>query len=186
LTSSSFFDSSNCFSRSARFLALMSSRFWRLASSCFSAPSSSMKAFSPRRPSGSRCGRCADSRPAVAVARRHDLEEPRNRLIGHEKAEGLTARVQIAVLAQGDHLLNQRTGLPGLGQGGLDAVFTMTDVTRLRNSARRWLVLRPSLNPALRWRMVKLSFGNYLWWNSRAENRTWSTQICVLAQARRA
>src|SRR5947209_20428417 len=35
---------------------------------------------------------------------------------------------------------------------------TMTDVIRLRKRARRWLVLRPSLNPALRWRMVKLSF----------------------------
>src|ERR1700689_1630410 len=33
-----------------------------------------------------------------------------------------------------------------------------TDVTRLRNRARRWLVLRPSLNPALRWRIEKLSF----------------------------
>jgi hypothetical protein len=32
------------------------------------------------------------------------------------------------------------------------------DVTRLRSSARRWLVLRPSLNPALRWRMIQLSF----------------------------
>ena len=35
----------------------------------------------------------------------------------------------------------------------------MTDVTRLRSRARRWLVLRPSLNPALRWRMMQLSFG---------------------------
>ena len=47
---SSFLLSSNCFSSSARFLALISSRFWRLTSSCFSAPSSSMKAFSAPSP----------------------------------------------------------------------------------------------------------------------------------------
>src|SRR5580704_15450379 len=32
---------------------------------------------------------------------------------------------------------------------------SITDVVRLRKSALRWLVLRPSLNPALRWRMMK-------------------------------
>jgi len=47
---SSFFASSICFSSSARFLALMSSRFWRLTSSCFSAPRSSMNAFSAPSP----------------------------------------------------------------------------------------------------------------------------------------
>jgi hypothetical protein len=31
--------------------------------------------------------------------------------------------VQIALLAQGDHLFNQRTDGLGLGHGGLDAVF---------------------------------------------------------------
>jgi len=47
---SSFLLSSICFSSSARFLALISSRFCFLTSNCFSAPSSSMKAFSAPSP----------------------------------------------------------------------------------------------------------------------------------------
>jgi hypothetical protein len=153
--------SSSCFSRSARFLALMSARFWRLTSSCFSAPSNSMKAFSPPSPlleAGADDAQIAAL--AVAVARRHGLKEPLDGLVGHEKAERLTARVQIALLAQGDHLFNVRTDSLGLGHGGLHAVFDDDGRVRLRNRARRWLVLRPSLNPALRWRMVKLSFSS--------------------------
>jgi len=54
---------------------------------------------------------------------RNGVEEPVDGLGGHHVAEGLAARVQIALLAQGDHLFNQRTDGLGLGQGGLDAVF---------------------------------------------------------------
>ena len=60
---------------------------------------------------------------AVFVTRRNGVEEPVDGLGGHHVAEGLAARVQIALLAQGDHLFNQRTDGLGLGQGGLDAVF---------------------------------------------------------------
>jgi hypothetical protein len=40
-----------------------------------------------------------------------------------EKAERLTARVQIALLAQGDHFFDVRTNGLGLGHGSLHAVF---------------------------------------------------------------
>jgi hypothetical protein len=60
---------------------------------------------------------------AVAVTRRYCFEEPLDGLIGHEKAEGLTARVQIAILTQCDHFFNQRTNSLGLGHGGLHAIF---------------------------------------------------------------
>src|SRR5258708_25576157 len=60
---------------------------------------------------------------AVPITPRHGFKQPLYGLIGHEKAEGLTARVQIALLAQGNHLFNQRTNSLGLGHGGLHAVF---------------------------------------------------------------
>ena len=60
---------------------------------------------------------------AIAVARSHGVKQPRHGLVGHEKAERLAARVQIALLAQGDHLFHVRTDRLGLGHGGLHAVF---------------------------------------------------------------
>jgi len=60
---------------------------------------------------------------AVAIARRHGVEQPLHGLVGHEKAESLAARVQIALLAQCDHLFHVRTNSLGLGHGGLHAIF---------------------------------------------------------------
>src|SRR6266568_3250221 len=54
---------------------------------------------------------------AVAVTRRDGFKQPRNSRIGLQEAERLAARVQIALLAQGDHLFHVRADRLGLGHG---------------------------------------------------------------------
>src|SRR5262249_1990526 len=44
----------------------------------------------------------------------------------------------------------------------------MSEVTRLRSSARRWLVLRPNFFVAMRWRMVGILGDNFM---SKATSR---------------
>jgi hypothetical protein len=60
---------------------------------------------------------------AIAVARGHGVEEALDGDIGHQERECLTARVEIALLAEGDHFFDQRTDSLRLGDGGLDAIF---------------------------------------------------------------
>jgi len=70
-----------------------------------------MKAFSP--PSPLRKTGVDDAQIAaltITVAWSYDLEEPFDRLVGHEIAKGLTARMKIAFLAQGDHLFQPADG----------------------------------------------------------------------------
>ena len=59
---------------------------------------------------------------ACAVARSHGGEEAVDRLRRHQVSSGLTAGVNGAVLAESDHLLDERAGGLALGDGGLDAV----------------------------------------------------------------
>src|SRR5665213_2030354 len=59
----------------------------------------------------------------IAVAGRNRIEKSRDCLVGHEEAERLAARVEIALFAEGDHLFDVRADRLGLGNGGLDAVF---------------------------------------------------------------
>ena len=60
---------------------------------------------------------------AVAVAGSHDVKKALDGIVGAEKGVRLTARVQIALLAERDHFLNVRTNRLGLGHGRLHAVF---------------------------------------------------------------
>src|SRR3954466_6616179 len=60
---------------------------------------------------------------AIAVARSHGFKQPRNSRIGLQEAERLPARVQIALLAESDHLFDMGADSLGLGHGGLHAVF---------------------------------------------------------------
>src|SRR5205814_6500870 len=59
---------------------------------------------------------------ACTVARCNRGEETIDRLRRHEVGRSLTACVNSALLAEGDHLLNERTSGLALGDGGLDPV----------------------------------------------------------------
>ncbi len=58
-----------------------------------------------------------------AVARSDDGEEAIDRVRRHHVGEGLAAGVDIAFLAEGDHLLDEGTDGLALSDGGLDAVI---------------------------------------------------------------
>src|SRR5579863_182119 len=60
---------------------------------------------------------------AVAVAWSHDIKKPLDGVVGAKKCERLTARVQIALLAQGNHFFDVRTNRLGLRHSGLYAIF---------------------------------------------------------------
>src|SRR4051794_10503229 len=60
---------------------------------------------------------------AIAVTRSHGIKQPRDSRVGLQEAERLAARVQIALLAEGDHLFDVRANSLGFGHGGLHAVF---------------------------------------------------------------
>src|SRR5882724_3550776 len=56
----------------------------------------------------------------IPETRRHNVEKPGHRLLGHQVSAGLAARGKISALAERDHLLHQRPQGLGLGHGGLD------------------------------------------------------------------
>ena len=60
---------------------------------------------------------------AVAITRSNHVKEPLNSIVCAEKGDRLTARVQIALLAQGDHLLDDGPDGLGLGYGRVHAIF---------------------------------------------------------------
>src|ERR1039458_681524 len=95
---------------------------------------------------------------AIAVARSHGLKQPLHGLIGHEKAESLAARVQIALLAQGDHLFNQRTDSLGLGHGGLHAVFHEDGRDQVAQQGAAMAGVASELESCVAMAHVKLSF----------------------------
>jgi hypothetical protein len=60
---------------------------------------------------------------AVAIARSHHVKKPLDSIVCAEKSDRLTASMQIALLAQGDHLLDEGTDGLGLGYGRVHAIF---------------------------------------------------------------
>jgi hypothetical protein len=60
---------------------------------------------------------------AVAEARGHGIEQLGDRFSGHQIGRCLTARRQIALFAEGDHLLYRRTHRLRLDHGRLNALF---------------------------------------------------------------
>ena len=60
---------------------------------------------------------------AIAEARSHGIEKFGDRFSGHQIRSCLTARCQIALLAEGDHLLDRRTHGLRLDHRRLDALF---------------------------------------------------------------
>src|SRR5215469_346340 len=59
---------------------------------------------------------------ARSIARSDDREETVDRLRSHQVGSSLTAGMHVTALAQSNHLLDQRLGGLGLGDGGFDTV----------------------------------------------------------------
>ena len=116
--------SASCFCISSCFLALASARFCCFSPISCSAPSSSRTAFSPPVTLAEAGVNDAKiSALAIAVTRRNRHEQTRHRLRRHKKCSSLAAAMNVATLAEGDHLLDQRTNCLGFRKGRFDAIF---------------------------------------------------------------